>query len=199
MREAGNLARPMLPSSRCWGQAMTPDELKALVRCVPDFPLPGVMFRDITTLIGHGAGLAATTAMLAERAEACGAQAIAGIEARGFIFGAAVAARLALPLIPIRKPGKLPVPVLALDYALEYGTDRLEVDPSGVTAGQNVVIIDDLIATGGTAHAAAQLLRRAGAEVTHALFVIDLPDLGGARRLRDDGVAVDALMDFPGE
>jgi adenine phosphoribosyltransferase len=177
---------------------MTPDELKALVRCVPDFPKPGILFRDITTLIGHGAGFAATTALLAERVEACGAQAIAGIEARGFIFGAAVAARLALPLVPVRKPGKLPVPVLAIDYALEYGTDTLEVDPGAITEGQSVVIIDDLIATGGTAHAAAQLLRRAGAAVTHALFVIDLPDLGGARKLRDEGISVDALMAFPG-
>jgi adenine phosphoribosyltransferase len=177
---------------------MTPDELKALVRCVPDFPKPGILFRDITTLIGHGAGLAATTALLAERIEACGAQAIAGIEARGFIFGAAVAARLSLPFIPIRKPGKLPVPVLAIDYALEYGTDTLEVDPSAIAAGQSIVVLDDLIATGGTAHAATQLLRRAGAAVTHALFVIDLPDLGGAQKLRDEGLIVDALMVFPG-
>jgi len=177
---------------------MTPDELKALVRCVPDFPQPGILFRDITTLIADGTGFAAATALLAERVESCGAQAIAGIEARGFIFGAAVAARLALPFIPVRKPGKLPVPVLAIDYALEYGTDTLEVDPSAVTAGQKIVVLDDLIATGGTAHAAAQLLRRAGAAVTHALFVIDLPDLGGAQKLRDEGLVVEALMVFSG-
>ncbi len=177
---------------------MTPDELKALVRCVPDFPKPGILFRDITTLIGHGAGFAAAIALLAERAEACGAQAIAGIEARGFIFGAAVAARLGLPFVPVRKPGKLPVPVLAIDYALEYGTDTLEVDPDAITAGQNVVVIDDLIATGGTAHAALQLLHRAGAVVSQALFVIDLPDLGGAQRLRNEGLVVDVLMTFPG-
>ena len=177
---------------------MTPDELKALVRCVPDFPKPGILFRDITTLIGHGAGFAAAIALLAERAEASGAQAIAGIEARGFIFGAAVAARLGLPFVPVRKPGKLPVPVLAIDYALEYGTDTLEVDPDAITAGQRVVVIDDLIATGGTAHAALQLLHRAGAEVIQALFVIDLPDLGGAQRLRNEGLAVDVLMTFPG-
>ena len=177
---------------------MTSEELKALVRCVPDFPRPGILFRDVTTLIGHGAGFAAATAMLAERVAASGANAIAGIEARGFIFGAAVAARMALPFIPVRKPGKLPVPVLAIDYALEYGTDTLEVDPGAIVAGQAVVIVDDLIATGGTAHAAAQLLRRAGAVVLHALFVIDLPDLGGTRRLRDDGVAAHALMEFAG-
>jgi len=177
---------------------MTPDELKALIRAVPDFPKPGILFRDITTLIGHGAGFAASVAMLADQAAAAGAQAIAGMEARGFIFGAAVAARLAIPFVPVRKPGKLPVPVLAIDYALEYGTDTLEVDPDAIAEGQRVVIIDDLIATGGTALAAVQLLRRAGGVVQDALFVIDLPDLGGAEKLRARGIAVQAIMDFPG-
>ena len=177
---------------------MTADELKALVRAVPDFPHQGILFRDITTLIGNGPGLAAAVAQLAERAEAAGAQAIAGIEARGFIFGAAVAARLGLGFVPVRKPGKLPVPSLALDYALEYGTDTLEVDPGAVGDGQRVVVIDDLIATGGTARAAAQLLRTAGGVVEQALFVIDLPDLGGADRLRGEGITVDSLIDFPG-
>jgi adenine phosphoribosyltransferase len=141
---------------------MTTDDLKALVRAVPDFPQQGILFRDITTLIGNGPGLATTVTMLAERAEAVGAQLIAGIEARGFIFGAAVAARLGLGFVPVRKPGKLPVPSLALDYALEYGTDTLEIDPGAVPDGTRVVLIDDLIATGGTARAAAQLIRTAG-------------------------------------
>jgi adenine phosphoribosyltransferase len=175
---------------------MTVDDLKSLIRTVPDFPKAGIMFRDVTTLIGHGAGFAASVAMLAERAEA--AQAIAGIEARGFIFGAAVAAQMGLPFIPVRKPGKLPVPVLAMDYALEYGTDTLEVDPTAVAQGQRVVLIDDLIATGGTALAAAQLLRQAGAVVERALFVIDLPDLGGAAKLRAARVDAQALMAFGG-
>lgn len=177
---------------------MTADDLKTLIRTVPDFPKPGILFRDITTLIGHGAGFAASIELLAERARAAGAEVIAGLEARGFIFGAAVAARLGLPFVPVRKPGKLPVPVLAIDYALEYGTDTLEVDPDAITDGQRVVVIDDLIATGGTALAAVQLLRRAGGQVVDALFVIDLPDLGGAERLRGAGIAVDALMAFPG-
>lgn len=177
---------------------MTPDDMKSLVRSIPDFPKPGILFRDITTLIGHGEGFAASVALLADRAAEAGAQAIAGLEARGFIFGAAVAARLGLPFIPVRKPGKLPVPVLAIDYALEYGTDTLEVDPGAVAQGQKVVIVDDLIATGGTACAALTLLRRAGAVVDEALFVIDLPDLGGAERLRAAGVAVRPIMDFPG-
>jgi adenine phosphoribosyltransferase len=177
---------------------MTPQDMKSLVRAIPDFPKPGILFRDITTLIGHGEGFAASVALLSERAAAAGAQAIAGLEARGFIFGAAVAARLGLPFVPVRKPGKLPVPVLAIDYALEYGTDTLEVDPGAIADGQKVVIVDDLIATGGTACAALTLLRRAGADVGEALFVIDLPDLGGAERLRAAGVDVRAIMDFPG-
>lgn len=177
---------------------MTPDELKTLIRTVPDFPKPGILFRDVTTLIGHGKGFAAAIAIMAQRAEAAGAGAIAGIEARGFIFGAAVAARLGLPFVPVRKPGKLPVPVLAIDYALEYGTDTLEVDPDAIAEGQPVVLIDDLIATGGTALAAVELLRRAGGVVRQGLFAIDLPDLGGADRLRAAGLDVDALMAFDG-
>ena len=178
---------------------MTPADLRALIRTVPDFPQPGILFRDITTLIGNGAGFAASVELLTQRAEAAGAEAIAGIEARGFIFGAAVAARLGLGLVPIRKPGKLPVPVIALDYALEYGTDTLEIDPGAIAPAQRVVLIDDLIATGGTAFAAMQLLRTAGANTQHALFVIDLPDLGGADRLRAAGLNVEALIDFPGD
>jgi adenine phosphoribosyltransferase len=177
---------------------MTRDDLKNLVRAVPDFPHQGILFRDITTLIGNGPGLAATVDLLAERAQAAGAETIAGIEARGFIFGAAVAARLGLGFVPVRKPGKLPVPSLALDYALEYGTDTLEVDPGAIGDGQCVVLIDDLIATGGTARAAAQLVRAAGGRIDLALFVIDLPDLGGADRLRADAITVDSLFDFPG-
>ncbi len=177
---------------------MTPDDLKQLVRTIPDFPQPGILFRDITTLIGHGPGLAHSVRHLAERAAARGAGAIAGMEARGFIFGAAVAAHLGLGFVPVRKPGKLPVATLGIDYALEYGQDRLEIDPAAIAPGARVVIIDDLIATGGTALAATELLRRAGARVDHALFVIDLPDLAGADRLRGAGVEVSALMDFPG-
>ena len=177
---------------------MSPDELKALVRTVPDFPARGIRFRDVTTLIGDGAGLAAAVGHLADRARAAGAQAIAGMEARGFIFGAAVAVQLGIGFVPVRKPGKLPVETIGIDYALEYGSDRLEIDPGAIPAGRNVVIVDDLIATGGTALAAAELLRMAGARVGHALFAIDLPDLGGADKLRASGVTVEALMAFEG-
>ena len=178
--------------------AMTRDEIKALVRTVPDFPAKGILFRDVTTLIGHGEGFAACIAHLARMAEAAGADAIAGMEARGFIFGAAVAAHMRLGFVPVLKPGKLPVRTVGIDYALEYGRDRLEIDPGAITKGERVVIVDDLIATGGTALAATELLRGAGARVDHALFVIDLPDLHGAERLRGAGVTVQALMDFPG-
>lgn len=177
---------------------MAPRDLAALVRTVPDFPVPGIVFRDITTLIAHRQGFAACVDWLALRARAADAEAIAGVEARGFIFGAAVAARLELGFVPLRKPGKLPIPALGLDYALEYGTDRLEIDSAALTAGQRVVLVDDLIASGGTACAAAALLRLAGAEVALALFVIDLPDLGGMRALAHADVTAAALLAFPG-
>lgn len=178
---------------------MSPAELKQLIRTVPDFPKAGIQFRDITTLIGHPQGFAASVRHLADKARGMGAEVIAGMEARGFIFGAAVAAELDLGFVPVRKPGKLPIEVIGIDYDLEYGTDRLEMDPGAVKAGENVVIVDDLIATGGTAMATAQLLRTAGARVEHSLFVIDLPDLGGAQKLRDLDVAVHSLMEFEGD
>ncbi len=177
---------------------MNLDEIRSLIRTVPDFPSPGIQFRDITTLISHGAGLAATVRHLADRAATAEATLIAGMEARGFIFGAAVAAQMGLGFVPVRKPGKLPVPTLGIDYALEYGRDRLEIDPGAIPPGARVVVIDDLIATGGTALAATDLLRQAGATITHALFVIDLPDLHGADRLRGAGVTVEALIRFAG-
>lgn len=190
--------RTQIPQPLLESFPMTPDDLKMLVRSVPDFPSPGILFRDITTLIAHGEGLRACVDHLAERARAADAELIAGMEARGFIFGAAVAARMGVGFLPVRKPGKLPVKTIGIDYALEYGRDRLEIDPTVIREGQRVVIVDDLIATGGTALAAAELLRQAGAAVRHALFVIDLPDLHGAERLRGAGLTVDALMDFPG-
>ena len=175
---------------------MTPDQLQKLVRSVPDFPAPGVLFRDITPLIASGEGLRAAVRHLAERAS--GAEMVAGMEARGFIFGAAVAIELGVGFLPVRKPGKLPVPTIGIDYALEYGTSRLEIDPGAISAGARVAIVDDLLATGGTALAATTLLRTAGAVVDRALFVIDLPDLGGSERLRAADLSVDALMVFPG-
>lgn len=178
---------------------MTTDELKTLIRTVPDFPRAGIQFRDINSLLANGPGLAATVDHLVAHASTTGAMAIAGIEARGFVFGAAVAARLGLGFLPVRKRGKLPVPTIGLDYALEYGTDRLEVDPSLISRDQPILLIDDLIATGGTALAAASLLREAGAQVGHALFVVDLPGLGGATRLCAADITPQSLVDFPGD
>jgi len=174
------------------------DEIKALVRSIPDFPREGILFRDVTTLIGHGPGFAASINWLAAKAADSKAEVIVGIEARGFIFAAPVAAQLGLPFVPVRKSGKLPVPVLSAEYALEYGNDRLEIDPDAICDGQRVIVIDDLLATGGTARAAVGLARSAGGVVDRALFVIDLPDLLGSMRLADFGVSVDALISFDG-
>ena len=177
---------------------MTPEAIKALIRTIPDFPAAGIQFRDITTLIAHGEGFAATIDHLVERAGRTGARAVAGIEARGFIFGAAIAARLGLGFIPLRKAGKLPCETIGVDYALEYGAARIELDPGAIRPGERVLLVDDLIATGGTALAGAELLRKAGAVVDHALFVIDLPELGGADALRAAAVEPRSLVDFPG-
>jgi adenine phosphoribosyltransferase len=177
---------------------VTPAGIKALVRTVPGFPAPGIQFRDISTLLAHPEGFSATVDHLVDAARPAQPSAVAGIEARGFIFGAAIAARLGVGFVPLRKPGKLPVPTIGVDYALEYGEARLELDSSLIRPGEQVLLVDDLVATGGTALAGAELLRRAGARVGHALFVIDLPDLGGGERLRAAGVEPWALVDFPG-
>ena len=173
------------------------DDLAALIRTVPDYPHAGILFRDITTLLLDGRGFAASIDRLAAAA-GTGFDLIAGIEARGFVFGAALAARLGKGLVLVRKANKLPGTVLGVNYALEYGEDRVEIHADAVPAGAQVLVVDDLIATGGTALAAVQLLRAARAEVSAAAFVVDLPDLGGADRLRAAGVAVATLVAFPG-
>ena len=175
------------------------EQLRATIRTVPDFPKPGIQFRDITTMLADPAALHSSVALMAEQARASGATVIAGMEARGFIFGAAVAIQAGLGFVPIRKPGKLPVQTIGVDYQLEYGTDRLEVDPDAIVPGSRVALVDDLIATGGTALAAAELVGKAGGEVAAALFVVDLPDLGGAARLRDSNIVVHTLLAFEGE
>ena len=177
---------------------LSADELRALVRMVPDFPAQGIKFRDVTTLIAHGPGLAGSIEALAELASDLEIDAVAGIEARGFIFGAALAQRLGTGFVALRKPGKLPVPTISQDYALEYGSACLELDPTIIAEGERILLIDDLLATGGTAAAGANLLRRAGARCTHALFVIDLPELGGSGVLASQGVESRAIMAFDG-
>jgi adenine phosphoribosyltransferase len=178
------------------GEAMN-DDLAALIRTVPDYPHAGIAFRDITTLLLDGPGFALTIDRLAATA-GTDFDLIAGIEARGFVFAAALAARLAKGLILVRKKNKLPGAVIGVNYALEYGEDRVEIHADAVPAGARVLVIDDLIATGGTARAAVQLLRAAKAEVAGAAFVIDLPDLGGAAKLRGAGVKVTTLVAFAG-
>ena len=173
-------------------------DLAALIRTIPDFPKPGVQFRDITTLLLDAKGLATAIERLAAQHEGT-VDLVAGIEARGFIFGAAVAQRLGTGLVLIRKDGKLPGATVAVDYALEYGEDRIEMHEDAFVPGARILLVDDLIATGGTASAAVRLLRCAGAEVVGASFVIELPDLGGAARLRGEGVAVAALVAFEGD
>ena len=177
---------------------MTNDDLKALVRTIPDFPKPGIEFRDISTLLADGPGFAASVAAMVQIARPLSPDRIVAIDARGFLFGAPVAVALGAGVIPARKKGKLPGATLGVDYALEYGTDRLELHVGAVLPGHRALIVDDLIATGGTAMACAQLLREAGAEVVGAVFAIDLPDLGGADRLRALGVPVESLMAFGG-
>jgi len=173
-------------------------DLKSLIRTIPDYPKPGIMFRDVTTLLGDAQGFKAAIARLAEPFRTEPVDAVAGIEARGFILGGAVADRLGCGFIPVRKKGKLPFSTIREEYALEYGTDSIEIHTDALKNGERVLIVDDLIATGGTAHAAAKLLRRAGAEIVGAMFVIDLPELGGMQRLSALGIKSRALMSFEG-
>lgn len=154
-------------------------DIKPLIRAIPDFPKAGILFRDITPLLSDPNGFRYTVTALASRAEAMGAEAIVGIESRGFIFGAPIAAALKLPFVPVRKPGKLPAARKSLEYALEYGTGSLDIHADALTPNQRVVIVDDLLATGGTAAAAAKLVELLGAQVVGLLFVIELASLGG--------------------
>ncbi len=173
-------------------------ELETFVRSIPDHPKPGIIFRDVTTLFQNPRGLKLSVDGLADALKDETFDLVAGIEARGFILGGALAHVLGLGFIPIRKKGKLPSVTLSQEYALEYGVDSVEVHADACKPGQKVLLIDDLIATGGTAEAGIALIRRLGGEVAGAGFVIDLPDLGGAQRIRDHGVRVETLLEFAG-
>jgi adenine phosphoribosyltransferase len=173
-------------------------DLKSLIRSIPDYPKPGILFRDITTLIEHPQGFKESVERLAEAHKGIGITHVAGIEARGFIFGAGVAIEMGVGFVPIRKRGKLPGATIGQNYTLEYGVDTIEVHADVLSNVHKVLLIDDLIATGGTALAAVNLLRRTGALVQDAGFVIDLFDLGGADKLRAMDVRVEALVAFPG-
>lgn len=174
------------------------EDLKALVRTIPDHPRAGVQFRDITTLLGDSFGLRESVKRLAALLRDVDAHGIAGIEARGFIVGGAVAAELGLGFVPVRKRGKLPFETVGRDYELEYGTDRVEIHVDAIRPGGKIILVDDLIATGGTACAAVELFRAVGVDVAAAGFIIDLPELGGAERLRSAGVPVFSLFGFAG-
>jgi len=177
---------------------MSEIELKALVRTIPDYPKPGIMFRDITTLLGDARAFRRTVDELVQPWAGMKIDKVAGIEARGFIIGGAVAHQVSAGFVPIRKKGKLPHTTVRIAYSLEYGVDEMEVHEDAITKGERVIIVDDLIATGGTAEGAVKLLRQMGANVLAACFIIDLPELGGADKLRKLDVPVRTLLSFEG-
>jgi len=173
-------------------------DLKSAIRTIPDYPKPGIQFRDVTTLFGDAAAFAEAVTRLAAPYEGADIELVAGIEARGFILGGAAATRLGAGFVPVRKKGKLPHKTITESYQLEYGDDELEMHADAVPSGARVLLIDDLIATGGTAEAGVKLLRRSGAEIAAAAFLVDLPELGGRARLEGLGVAVETLVAFEG-
>jgi len=173
-------------------------DLKDHIRTIADHPKPGIQFRDITPLLANRVAFNVAIDKIVSGVTHEGLDAIAGIDARGFIFGAAVASALGLGFIPVRKKGKLPGNVISQEYDLEYGTDILEVSVDDVHAGQRVLLIDDLIATGGTALAALSLLQKCEIDVVGVSFVVDLPDLGGADKIREKGFSVTSLVSYPG-
>jgi len=193
---------------------MSSDSIKERIRTIPDHPKPGIQFRDITTLLQDPVGLHLSVQQLANafkaasfaqraagerRPEDLGVDKVAGIEARGFILGGAVAVALEAGFVAVRKAGKLPHTTIGVDYDLEYGTDRVEIHTDAIHRGERVLVIDDLIATGGTALATVELIEQVGGEVVGCGFIVDLPDLGGAARLRERGLRVQALCAFEGE
>lgn len=180
---------------------MTPtleNDLRAAIRSIPDYPKPGIMFRDITTLLGNARAFRRAVDELVQPWAGSKIDKVAGMEARGFILGGAVAHQVSAGFVPIRKKGKLPHTTVKIAYSLEYGIDEMEVHADAIQKGERVILIDDLIATGGTAEGAVKLLRQIGADVIAACFIIDLPELGGAAKLRALNVPVRTLMTFEG-
>lgn len=173
--------------------------LRSLIRTIPDYPKRGIQFRDVTTLLRDPKGLRLAVDGIADPHVDGGIDVVVGIEARGFIFGTAVAYRLGCGFVPIRKTGKLPGEKIARSFDLEYGSDRIEIHVGAIESGARVLLVDDLIATGGTAEAAVVLLREVGAEVVECAFVVALPDLGGISRLERLGCKVSWLCEFAGD
>ncbi|MFM9975673.1 MAG: adenine phosphoribosyltransferase [Beijerinckiaceae bacterium] len=172
--------------------------LKDTIRTIHDYPRPGIQFRDITTLLADARAFRRAIDELVQPYAGSKIAKVAGIEARGFILGGAVAHQISAGFIPIRKKGKLPHETVSIAYSLEYGVDEMEMHKDAITRGEKVILIDDLVATGGTAEAACRLLTSMGAEIVAACFIIDLPDLGGAEKIRKLGIPVRALMAFEG-
>jgi adenine phosphoribosyltransferase len=173
-------------------------DLEAAIRTIPDYPKEGILFRDITTLLGDPRAFRRAVDELVHPWAGSKIDKVAGIEARGFILGGAVAHQLSAGFVPIRKRGKLPHETVRVAYSLEYGLDEMEMHRDGIRTGEKTILVDDLIATGGTAEAAVKLLKELGADVVAAVFVIDLPDLGGKERIEALGVPVRTLVEFPG-
>lgn len=175
------------------------DEIRDKIRTIPDYPKPGIQFRDVTTLWGDARGFRTAIDKLVQPYAGVRIDKVAGIEARGFVLGGAVAHQLSVGFVPVRKKGKLPGATIAEEYALEYGTDTVEIHEDAVSEGENVLIVDDLLATGGTAEAAVKLLRKAGGTIVGCCFIVDLPDLGGRDRLTGMGLSVMTLCEFEGD
>lgn len=173
--------------------------IKSRIRTIPDHPKPGIQFRDITTLLQDPVGMRITLERLAEPYTGTPIDKVAGIEARGFILAGALAHQLEAGFVPVRKHGKLPYETIGEDYQLEYGSDRVEMHTDAVLEGERVLLVDDLIATGGTALAAARLIRKAGGEIVGCACIVDLPDLGGSKRLVEAGLQVHTLCAFEGD
>ncbi len=173
--------------------------IKSRIRTIPHYPVEGVMFRDITTLLKDPIGLRLTIEAFTDRYGSQTIDKVAGIEARGFILGAVIAHELGTGFVPIRKKGKLPGDVIGEDYKLEYGIDRIEIHTDAIDPGERVLLVDDLIATGGTAEAAIKLIEKSGANVVECGFIIDLPDIGGRARIEARGQTVFALCEFEGD
>jgi adenine phosphoribosyltransferase len=174
------------------------NDLKAAIRAIPDYPKPGIIFRDITTLLGNARAFRRAVDELVQPWAGSKIDKVAGMEARGFILGGAVAHQVSAGFVPIRKKGKLPHTTVRIAYSLEYGLDEMEMHEDAVSKGERVILVDDLIATGGTAEGAVKLLRQIGADVLAACFIVDLPELGGADKLRKLDVPVRTLVSFEG-
>lgn len=174
-------------------------QLENAIRAIPNYPHEGIMFRDITTLLGDASAFRRSVDELVHPYSGSRIKFVAGAEARGFILGGAMAHQLSCGFVPLRKKGKLPAETVSVTYELEYGTDEIEVHKDAFKPGDRVLFVDDLIATGGTAEASIKLLRTLGADIVAACFVVDLPELGGREKIREMGVPVRTLIEFEGK